>query len=90
MTSAPAEAPDPVIVSAPAPTRIRYQTVPTVNRRAEALEEALRREVDLFPRHKPIVDRILSAAGQIDHGQSVQQADRGVDAKNRGGLGWTD
>lgn len=64
--------------------------MPTVNRRAESLEESLRREVELFPRHKPIIDRVLSLAQQIEHGQQVEAADRGTDNKNRGGLGWSD
>lgn len=80
-----AYSPPAVVPSEPA-TRISYQTVPTVDMRSEALEEALRREVGLFPKHKPIVDRVLHLAANLEHGRKVSKASRATGT----GLGWQD
>lgn len=82
MTEVPTIAPPP-----PVERRVEYQPVPVVNRRAMSLEEAMRREVQLFARHKPIIDRILHTAEQIDHGDGVNKANRGATGR---GLGWSD
>lgn len=71
-------------------TQVRTVRVPVTDTRANALEEALAREVATWPNHEPIVRRIRSAAEQIHHGQKMQAAGRGRDESQAIGLGWSD
>lgn len=79
----------------PAPvTRTRVETVrvPVTDTRANALEEALVREMKTWPRHEPIVERIRSVAESIMHGEKMKAAGRGRDKppSQTIGLGWSD
>lgn len=71
-------------------TRTRHRTarVPVVDRTAEALQEALSREQETYPKHSPIVERIRATAEQIRHGSDIVAAGRGNEQKM--GLGWSD
>lgn len=71
-------------------TRHEFTRVPTVNREAEALHEAMSREVKTFPVHMPIVERLRSVAHQILHGEGVREAGRGDADEQKYGVGWND
>lgn len=64
-----------------------YVRIPTVDRRAEALEEALAREARTLPRHAPIVERIRKTAEALAHGEAVH--DKSAPPTGHG-LGWSD
>ena len=64
--------------------------VPTTNREAEAINEAMAREAKAFPQHAPIISRLRSVASQILHGDGVKSAGRGETEEKRFGVGWSD
>jgi hypothetical protein len=71
-------------------TRNEIVHVPTVNLKAEALEEALMREVKAFPQHSPIVKRVRSCADQLLAGRNVSDSGRGTEPQKGSHVGWTD
>lgn len=75
----PAPNPDPEIIR-----------VPTVNREAEALKEAMNREVRSFPSHAAIIERLRSSAKQLNHGRDVNESGRGDASQPRPAVGWSD
>ncbi len=85
----------PNVDSAYAPetvTRTRHEMtrVPTINREAEALNEALMREAKAFPKHAAVVQRVRSVAKQLLHGTGMRDAGRGSSDEQKFGVGWTD
>lgn len=70
-------------------TRTEIVHVPTVNLEAEALKEALTREIKLFPSHSQVVKRIRSVADQLLAGRRVTDNGRAIDGKGNH-VGWSD
>lgn len=74
--------------SPPVESRRQYVRVPVVDQKREALELAMQRVTERNPeKFEPTVRLIRSVAGQILHGNQVQNA-RGK--KGGGGIGWMD
>lgn len=87
----PPAMPNATVTQTPAPrTETEFVRVPTVNREAEALQEAMRREVRQFPAHAPIVERLKSSAKQLNHGRDVTDSGRGDPSQPRPAVGWSD
>lgn len=71
-------------------TRTEVVHVPTVNLEAQALHEALAREVKTFPQHAPVVKRIRSVCEQILQGSRVADSGRGQSDSKGSHVGWSD
>jgi hypothetical protein len=80
-----AETPKPIIE-----TRTEIVNVPTINLEAEALHEALTREIKTFPTHAQIVKRIRSSAEQLLAGRRVTDSGRGPESNKGNHVGWSD
>jgi len=64
--------------------------VPTINLEAEALHEALTREIKAFPTHAPVIKRIRSVAEQLLAGRRVTDGGRGGENNKGNRVGWSD
>jgi hypothetical protein len=73
-----------VIVADRARTETRYVTVPTTNDEAEALKEAMRREVELNPQVAPYLSRVENVAQQLLSGRKAAQNNQGGEPQS----GW--
>jgi hypothetical protein len=57
-------------------TQTRYVTVPATDDEAEALKEAMRREVELNPQVAPYLNRVENVAQQLLSGRKAAQGNR--------------
>jgi hypothetical protein len=76
--------PERVVIADRARTQTRYVTVPATDDEAEALKEAMRREVELNPEVAPYLSRVENVAQQLLSGRKAAQGNRARQAQS----GW--